>query len=124
MNIEGIPVLVRGEGGWLREAQSGIPHCAGSSSSWGDCAGSPRFAFDFHAAAWAVASSATTPNWFTRYAYGYTDSAFAWDSRFSTVLGKPLAPLRVLADYSFEREFEHYTMRVNCTTQNGTFTKH
>eukprot|EP01047_Picozoa_sp_COSAG01_P080464 COSAG01_NODE_15656_length_1314_cov_1.713580_2_plen_106_part_01 len=106
MNAEGIPVLVRGEGGWLREAQSGKPHYAGGGSSgWGDCANSPRFTFDFHAAAWAVASYVTTPSWFTRYAYGYTDSAFAWDSRFNdvidsmTVLGKPLGTLRVLGGY-------------------------
>lgn len=38
------------------------------------------------------------------------------------MLGKLLSPLRVLAGYSFEREFEHYTVRVNCTVQNGTFT--
>ena len=115
----GIPVLVRGEGGSV----PGKPRCNPKVVGWGACAGSPRFGFDFHAAAWAVASHDTTPNWFTRYAFGYADSAFAWDPRFDTVLGKSLGPMESLAGYAFERQFEFYTVRVNCTTQQGSFVR-
>lgn len=107
----GIPVLVRGEGGWAAADRSPPAHAA------------PKFPFDFHAAAWAVASSDTTPNWFTRYHFGYTDSAFTWDPRFNTVLGKSVSKLKVLSGFAFERVFEYFTVRVNCTTQEGLFLK-
>ena len=109
---QGIPVLVRGEGGWAASARVSSPPVQKA-----------KFAFDFHAAAWAVASSDTTPNWFTRYNFGYADSAFAWNPRFDTVLGKSLSKLKVLEGYSFAREFEHYHVTVNCTTQEGSFVK-
>ena len=108
----GIPVLVRGEGGWALSARTKTPPIQGA-----------KFEFDFHAAAWAVASSDTTPSWFTRYHFGYADVAFSWNPRFETVLGKSKAEMKALDGYSFSREFEHYTVIVNCTTQEGSFVK-